>query len=138
MNTLIIKDEAVSGKVLHEISLQFENEYITVEELIAKRIEMEVERYENDIIKYQKKGLVWPTDIERRLNNKSFDSKSLNNKKLKRIDVEKQIYVALDAFKKNGFFILIDDEQVDELSQKFLVDESTTVSFVKLTPLVGG
>ena len=49
-----------------------------------------------------------------------------------------QTYVAMEAFKNNGFFILIDDEQVDDLTQKFLVDESTTVSFVKLTPLVGG
>lgn len=128
MNILIIKDEAISGKVLHEISIKFENEYITVKELIAKRIEKEVERYQNDLSSYTTKGLVLPTDLEKRLYKKSSRS----------IDVEKQIYVALEAFKNNGFFILIDDEQVDQLEQKFLVDKSTHVSFIKLTPLVGG
>lgn len=128
MKTLVIKDEALSGKVLNEIALQFENEYITVKELIAKRIEKEVERYEQDISNYKTKGLVLPSNLEKRL----------NNKKKFEIDIEKQTYVALDAFMNNGFFILIDDEQVEELEQKFLVDGTTDVSFVKLTPLVGG
>ena len=128
MNTLIIKDEAISGKLLHEISLKVENQYITVKELIAKRIEKEVERYKNNLSSYNTKCLVLPNDLEKRLNNKSPQP----------VDVEKQVYVALEAFKNNGFFILIDDEQVDQLEQKFLVDESTHVSFIKLTPLVGG
>ena len=128
MNTLVIKDEAVSGKVLNEISLKFENEYITVKELIAKRIENEVERYQHDLSNYRIKGLVLPTDLETRLNRKDSI----------KIDVEKQVYIALDAFKNNGFFILIDDEQVEHLEEKFLVDETTNVSFVKLTPLIGG
>ena len=128
MNTLVIKDEAASGKVLNEIALKFENEYISVKELIAKRIENEVDRYQNDLASYKTKGLVLPTDLEKRL----------NKKQTKQIDVEKQIYVALNAFNNNGFFILIDEEQVEDLDQKFLVDELTKVSFVKLTPLVGG
>ena len=128
MNTLIIKDEAISGKLLHEISLKFENQYITVKELIAKRIEKEVERYQNDLKSYTTNCLVLPNDLEKRLKNKSP----------KRVDIEKQVYVALEAFKNNGFFILIDDEQVDRLDQKFLIDEQTHVSFIKLTPLVGG
>jgi len=128
MNILIIKDEAISGKLLHEISLKFENQYITVKELIAKRIQKEVERYQNDLTSYSTNCLVLPNDFEKRLKNKSP----------KRVDIEKQVYVALEAFKNNGFFILIDDEQVDQLDQKFLIDEQTHVSFIKLTPLVGG
>jgi len=127
MNTITIKDETASGKILNEIALKFENEYISARELIAARIKEEVEKYKNDVSKFRK-GLVIPTDFEKRL-----------NKKAKReIDIEKQIYVALDGFNKNGFFILVDDEQVDELDQKFLIDDSTNVSFIKLTPLVGG
>ncbi|GAB5553597.1 MAG: hypothetical protein Sapg2KO_31880 [Saprospiraceae bacterium] len=127
MKTLLIKDETATGKVLHEISLKFQNEYITVRELIATRVSKEVEKYKDDIVNFTK-GLVRPTDLEQRLNNKA------NSK----IDLEKQIYVALDAFHKNGFFILVDDEQVEELDQQFLITDSTQVSFIKLTPLVGG
>lgn len=127
MKSIIIKDESASGKILHEIELKFETEYISVKELISARITEEVENYQNNIASY-KRGLVLPTDLERRLNKKHPP----------KIDIEKQIYVALNAFMNNGFFILVDDEQVDELDQKFLIDESTHVSFVKLTPLIGG
>ena len=127
MNTLIINDETAAGEILQKISLQFEEEYISVKELIEARIRLEISRYEKNIEDY-KKSLVLPTDLEQRLNRKSPP----------KIDVEKQLYVALQAFQRNGFFILIDDEQVEELDQKFLVEESTQVSFIKLTPLVGG
>lgn len=127
MKTLTIKDETAAGQILHELSLRFDSEYITVKELIEARIQAEVVRYEKDMSSYIR-GLVLPTDIEKRLNKKNTS----------RIDPEKQLYVALEAFKRNGFFILVDDEQIEELDQKFLVDESTQISFVKLTPLVGG
>ncbi len=127
MKSISIKDETSSGKILRKISLQFEAEYITVKELIATRIQVEVENYDNNLESYAS-GLVMPTNLEGRLNEKQPP----------KIDIEKQIYTALDAFKKNGFFILVDDEQVEELNQKILVDESTLVSFIKLTPLVGG
>jgi len=126
MYTLRIKDESAAGKILNKIQLQFESEYITVEQLIKARIEAEIERYKKDTVSY-KNGLVLPTHLEKRL-----------NKSNKQIDAEKQLYIALKSFQENGFFILVDDEQVEELHQKVLVDESTDVSFIKLTPLVGG
>lgn len=129
MNTLTITDETASGKILNKIALEFETEYISVKELIEARIKLEITRYEQDVDSY-KRGLVLPTNLEKRLNQKQ--------KERPRIDLEKQLLVALDAFQKNGYFILVDDEQVDELEQKFLVDESTQVTFIKLTPLVGG
>lgn len=127
MKTLTIKDENSSGKVLNEIKLQFEDEFVTVQELISERIKIEIEKYKNKVDDVFK-GLVVPKDIEERLNEKSR----------REIDIEKQLYIAFDAFNKNGFFILVDNEQVVELDEKFLVDETTNVSFIKLTPLVGG
>ena len=127
MNTLTISDESATGQILQELPVQFKSEYITVRELIEARIAEEIKKYESSGVNY-KSGLVQPTNLELRL----------NNKKATKIDLEKQLYVALDAFNKNGFFILINNEQVESLEQKFLVDESTRVSFIKLTPLVGG
>ncbi|MFK7935032.1 MAG: hypothetical protein AB8G22_16090 [Saprospiraceae bacterium] len=127
MYTLQIKDETAIGDVLNKIQLQFETEYITVEELIKARIATEIERYESNLANYRT-SLVQPTHLEQRLNQNSAP----------KIDLEKQWYIALQAFQENGFFILVDDEQVDELHQKVHVDESTEVSFIKLTPLVGG
>lgn len=127
MKKINITDETASGKILNEIALKFDSEYITVEELITARIKAEVVAYNNNIGSCSS-SLVIPTDLQQRL----------NRKEPKPIDIEKQVYVALDAFKTNGFFILVDNEQVEELDQKFLVDKSTSVSFIKLTPLVGG
>ncbi|MBU2939721.1 hypothetical protein KO494_09245 [Lacinutrix sp. C3R15] len=127
MNTITIQDESAAGDILNEITLKFNEEYITVSEVIKARIELEISRYNNNVESY-KKGLVIPDQLESRL----------NNKKSKSIDVEKQLYIALDAFKTNGFILLVDDQQVENINQKVLVDKSTTVSFIKLTPLVGG
>nr|WP_321225268.1 hypothetical protein [uncultured Psychroserpens sp.] len=127
MNTITIQDESAAGAILNEITLKFSEEYISVSALIKARIKQEIFQYENNVESY-KKGLVVPGSLESKL----------NNKKAKSIDAEKQLYIALDAFKNNGFILLVDDEQVVDLEQKVLVDASTVVSFIKLTPLVGG
>ncbi len=129
MNTLIIKDETAVGKLLHEIELQFKEDSITVEALIRKRVEQEVKSY-NDLGNANR--LVQPTEFEEKLNK--TQTKNTKNK----IDVEKQIYVALDAFQQNRFFILVGNEQVDQLDAPIIVSKDTDISFVKLTPLVGG
>ena len=127
MKSLKIKDESAAGDILNEITLKFKEEYITISELIQARIEMEIQRYETNVGNYNG-GLVLPTQLEEKL----------NSKKTRKIDAEKQLYIALEAFKNNGFILLVDDEQVENLGQRVLVDEATTVSFIKLTPLVGG
>jgi len=68
----------------------------------------------------------------------SMKNITIQMKKGATIDAEKQTYVALDAFQKNGFFMLVNDYQVGDLHEEILVDEHTKVSFVRLTPLVGG
>jgi len=126
MYTLEIKDESFAGAVLNKILLQFKSEEITVKELIKARIEVEIKRYEKDAENY-KNGLVLPTHLVKEV-----------NKTNKKIDLEKQLYIALKSFQENGFFILVDDEQVESLDQKFHINESVNIAFIKLTPLVGG
>lgn len=138
MGVLAIRDETLAGSVMHELMLTFDAETITVEELIASRIRAEVERHQNhladklaqykDKVAVYKNHLVLPSDLENRI----------NDKKAKPIDVQKQIDTALKAFESNGFLLLVDDEQVDDLTQKVQVSDNTTVSFIKMTPLVGG
>ncbi|NMH86763.1 hypothetical protein [Flavivirga algicola] len=127
MSTLIIADETVTGEVLNKISLKFNKEYITVEELIRVRVITEVEKWLDLDCR-----LVVPTKTEKLLNQNSLKAKKDN------IDIESQIYIALGAFQKNGFFIIIDDKQAESLDQEFLITNDTKVSFFKLTPLVGG
>ena len=127
---LIIKDETFSGDILNEIEIAVEQEIVTVKDIITARVEAEVERYNIKSREYFK-GLIQPSGTEQTLNG--FRMK--NNRK---IDAEKQVYVALDAFLKNGYFVLINNHQAESIEQEVLLTKDTNVSFVKLTPLVGG
>ena len=131
--TLMIRDETATGTPVHEFPLEFENDRITVRDLIRERVYQEVTEYnfrsrrEGGVFR----GLVQPTDAERTLNGFRLP-------KDRDIDWEAQFAHAIDAFGRNGFFILVDDRQAETLDETIAVSPGTQVSFVKLTPLVGG
>jgi len=127
---LIVKDETFAGKILREISLKFKSEMVSVREIITERVLQEVEIYNLKLPEYFN-GLIEPSEAEKTLNGYKLKSK-------KRIDGEKQVYTALNAFQKNGFFVLVDSLQAENLDQTFELKPDTQISFIKLTPLVGG
>jgi len=130
MKTLTIQDESATGKIIHQLLLELEQEVITVAALIKLRVTHEVAQYNAE--RSQKfQGLVQPTALEQQVNE-------YQQNKVKTVDAEQQCFVALEAFKNNGFFVLIDNQQVTDLDTEILVNETTAVSFIKLTPLVGG
>ena len=128
--TLTIKDETTGGKTVNEIAVSFTSELTTVKEIIKARVSAEVDLYNNKMPEYFK-GLVEPGDAEKTLNGYKIKDR-------RKVDPEKQCHVALDAFTKNGFFILIDNIQSESLEQMVVINDRTNISFIKLTPLVGG
>lgn len=129
----MIRDETATGDAVHAFQLEFPSERITIRELIRERVYQEVSDYN-----FRSKqagglfrGLVQPTDTERTLNGFKVP-------KNREIDWQAQFARALDAFGRNGFFILVDDRQAATLDETFVIGPRTQVSFVKLTPLVGG
>ncbi|EDP97205.1 hypothetical protein U8527_02620 [Kordia algicida OT-1] len=128
--TITIKDESLTGDILNQIQIAVENEIVTVKDIITARVSAEVKAYNKKLPEYFK-GLIRPTASEKTLNGYKL-------KKRKKIDIEQQTFIAFDAFQKNGYLVLIDDQQAESLEQEVLVAKTTTVSFVKLTPLVGG
>lgn len=127
---VIVKDENFAGKILREISLEFKTELVTVKDIITERVSQEVNDYNTKLPEYFN-GLVEPTEAEKTLNGFKLKQKKL-------IDAEQQVYTALDAFQKNAYFVLIDNIQSESLAQVVPLSQSTTISFVKLTPLIGG
>ncbi len=130
MITINIVDKTLSGIETNNLMLDFENENATLRDIITKRILTEVEKY-NQKLHIPYFGLITPDSYENTLNNNTVNSKNI-------VDAEKQIYIALDAFLKNQFFVLINDEQVDNLEQIISVSHIREINFVKLVPLVGG
>ncbi len=130
MTTLLIRDELSNGQVVNEISLDFLEERISVRELIRSRVYDEVRLFNFSKPGYFK-GLIQPTDAEVVLNGYKLREK-------RAIDWQKQYEIALEAFRKNGFLILVDDRQVEGLEHMVELKPGTQVSFLKLVPLVGG
>lgn len=127
---ILISDELLSGTITNQFEIQIESDTITVEELISKRVMQEVEQYNRRLPEFFN-GLIEPSDAEKTLNGFKL-------RKKQKIDAEKQMYVALSAFQKNGYFVLVDDSQVDDLNQIITLRGTSKISFVKLTPLIGG
>lgn len=133
--TLTIRDETAAGQVFHELPLEFPSERITVRELIRERVYQEVQDFNRQQGEKLFRGLVQPTEAERVLNGRQNEYRLRTHRQ---IDWKEQFEKAIEGFARNGYFILIDDEQAEELDQEFIVGPGTQVSFVKLTLLVGG
>ena len=135
--TLTVRDETASGDELHSFPLEFPTERITVRELIRERVYQEVQDYNRRRDEMTFRGLVQPTDAERVLNT-DRKTYTYHLKKHREIDWKVQFEKATDAFSRNGFFVLIDDKQADDLDQEVVIARGMEVTFVQLVPLVGG
>jgi hypothetical protein len=131
--TLTIRDETTfsfGSDNDKEFTLDVPTERITVRALIRTRVCGEVRDYNLRQPEYFR-GLVQPTDAERTLNG-------FKVRQGRRIDPEKQFERAIESFYRNGFLVLVNDRQVDELEEEIEIRPDTTVTFLKLVPLVGG
>jgi hypothetical protein len=127
---LNINDETSSGRVTGSVRVEFKESLVTIGQLIEQRVRAEVERYNakpGEVFQ----GLVQPADAE-------VAPGGYRQKRVRLIDADQQVAIARKAFLENGFFILIDNNQAEELEQSYLLHKDSTVSFVKLIPLVGG
>ena len=120
MNILLIKDETATGKIIQEFEIQVAEELTTVKEIIIARVEAEVKNYNKRLPEYFR-GLIRPAQSEQVLNGYKM-------KTPKQIDIEKQTYIALDAFQKNAYFILIGNLQAESLQQEILVENLLEVA----------
>ena len=129
---LTIRDETTFAFGGEEggFTLDVPTERITVRELIRTRVHHEVRDYNLRQPEYFR-GLVQPTDAERTLNG-------FKVREGRRIDPEQQFERAIESFYRNGFLVLVNDRQVDELEEEIEIRPETTVTFLKLVPLVGG
>jgi hypothetical protein len=129
---VMVKDQTIAGKVLNAvmISLILVNKQASLADIIKARVYAEVKKFNDEKSKIFN-GLVQPGDTEMTLNGYELKIK-------KQIDPEKQFQIAIEAFKKNIYFVLIDNKQVESLESLFFINKNMEISFVKLVPLIGG
>lgn len=134
MPALTLIDENATGQETGRQTLRVESDTLTVAELIEARVRQEFfawgSRSSNAL-----PGLVQPSRKEQALN----PGKKLPWKKSEEAPpVEDLVQRAWKAFESNGFFLLVDGRQPDALDETIQVRPESEISFIKLTPLVGG
>jgi len=127
---VLIADETSRGERLQAFRLELASERITVRELILRRVEHEVDEF-NRSTQELFQGLVQPSDAERVLNG-------FRIRKRRPIDKAAQCDKALEAFRGNGFLMLVDGRQVDDPDEEIAVTAETEIRFLRLVPLMGG
>jgi hypothetical protein len=128
--TVRVVDEVNPGTRDTGWGLEVLHEHTTARELIRSRVYQEVMEY-NAKASGHFRGLVQPTEAERVLNGYRI-------REGRKIDWEAQLAKALDAFQRNGFLLLVDERQVTELDEVVDLRHDSTITFLKLVPLVGG
>jgi hypothetical protein len=129
-NIVTITDETTGSKTQHSFTLEFLDERISTREFIRRRVYQEVQDF-NTRSGEVYNGLVQPSDAEKTLNGSRL-------KTPRKLDWEAQYAKALEAFEKNAFIMLANDQQLETLEEEFDLREGCTVTFLKLVPLVGG
>jgi len=132
LTELLIRDETTAslGKTEHTFTVHVSGETISVRELIRQRVLQEVEEFNNRQPAVFRM-LVQPSEAERTLNGFKFHKPRL-------VDAVTQYERALEAFEGNGFIVIVDDRQIESLDMEIPLRPETSVTFLKLVPLVGG
>jgi hypothetical protein len=130
MGLVTFVDETTSGETRDSWGLDFAEERVSARELIRRRVFQEVAEF-NARKPALFQGLVQPTDAERTLNGYRLRT-------ARRLDPEHQCALALDAFGRNGFLLIVADRQIEDLDEQVDVSAATEAVFLKLVPLVGG
>lgn len=128
--TLTIRDETTDGRPLHEWTLEVLTERLSVRELIRSRVYQEVQDY-NQSQQDRFRGLIQPSESEQTLNG-------VKPLKKRQIDWKAQFARATEAFESNQILILCNEKQLESLDEEIEIRPGTSVTFLKLTMLVGG
>ena len=132
LTELLIRDETTAslGKPEHTFTVHVSGETISLRELIRLRVTQEVEDF-NSRQPAVFRMLVQPNDTEKTLNGFKFH-------KPRPINPTTQYEKAIEAFDGNGFIVLVDDYQIESLETEIVFRPETSITFLKLVPLVGG
>jgi cell division protein FtsN len=128
--TVKIQDQSGAGRVNATTTLEGISSKITLRDLVRTRVREEVARY-NASPERTFPGLVMPEG--------AYPTREgFRMGQPRRIDWQQQADRAIQAFQRNGFFVLVDDRQVTELDEPLDLTADSDIRFVRLVQLVGG
>ncbi|MET9311504.1 hypothetical protein ABZX12_06735 [Kribbella sp. NPDC003505] len=128
--TVTIIDVSGAGRVGAKTLLEGISSRTTLRDLVRTRVREEVARF-NTAPQPIFRGLVMPEG-----GSPAEDGFRLPRQR--QLDWERQADRAIEAFGRNGFFVLVDDRQVTELDEQLELTADSDIRFVRLVQLVGG
>ena len=128
--TVKIKDQSGAGRIGMTTTLDSISSMITLRDLVRTRVREEVARY-NAAPEPVFSGLVMPEGAQP-------TREGFRLPEPRRIDWQQQADRAIEAFERNGFFVLVDDRQVTELDETLDLAADSDIRFVRLVQLTGG
>jgi hypothetical protein len=132
--TVTITDESGSGRVAGALTLDGVDERITLRDLVRTRVREEVARYNSQ--RQDGRGDVFAGLVRPEGATPTRDGFLMPDRRF--IDWEQQADRAVQAFTKNGFFVLVGDRQVTDLDEELQLTAGSDIRFVRLVQLVGG
>jgi hypothetical protein len=129
MATLSFVDESTAGERSAAWPMEIFEERLTLREIIRKRIFQEVAEYHARAAG-PVRGLVQPAGVGA--------PGPAGRGHGRRVDAQRQYEIAVTAFRRNGFVVLVDERQVEDLDEVVDLFAGSVVTFLKLVPLVGG
>jgi cell division protein FtsN len=115
--TVKIQDQSGAGRIRATTTLEGISSKITLRDLMRTRVREEVARY-NAGPQPTHEGFRMPHP--------------------RRIDWQQQADRAIQAFQRNGFFVLVDDRQVTEFDEPLDLTADSDIRFIRLVQLTGG
>src|SRR5215510_5263589 len=107
--TVMVYDGINSRHSEPALKLRLASERVTARELIERRVRQEVQDY-NTSTPETFRGLIKPSAAEEALNGFRLKKKTV-------VNADEQATIALDAFSRNGFLLLVDEKQLTALDQ---------------------
>lgn len=128
---------------LPAVALELLTETVTIRELIAHAVEEQIHELQTqqhiDVQAVQHiLNRQYMTNAEIQAQAKHGVVKMPEPTEMMQIDVSKQIRKAIEAFEKAVYIIVIDGEQADSLDTVVTLKPTSKITFLRLTPLIGG
>lgn len=134
---LKIYDKTLGGNQRFVRELTLVSERMTVRQVIEARLDAEIATMKAqaaDVARAGESTLVMPAFVETTLNG----PRSYGPARRHDIDRAAQVEVVVKAFRENKLLMFVDNRQVTELDQEIGFGANSTVTFIRLVPLVGG
>lgn len=147
IGSVITFEETLTGERIAGATLSFPTTRVALRDLIRARVYEETREHNRRVQEHAealqeqtgRHPLMSETEVRLNASGTGGNGKrTVGVVKLKALDWEQQAELALTAFQRNRFFVIVGDRQVDDLDAEIELTVGAEVTFLKLIPLAGG